>query len=168
MIGPPDPDMAGVLQVAFGRAVPARPVPLPPGYTGPGEGFALAGEGLPRQVMLLRYPAQRQNAAVRAFAALSALDRVGFPVPPVYYFGWTRRQASMLLLLRYVDGRGWGNHTHGFFARMGEHFAQMLAQLHLIDWNPLPDAALLPFGAAFEDLAGRVRQLQATPICPAV
>lgn len=155
----PDPELITVLRLAFGRGTPGDPLPLPPGYGGRGVAYALHEEGLPPGVVLVRYPPAYHVQAVRVFSAVYALNRLHFPAPPLHYFGWSRRSGDMLLLFRYMEGRGCGDQIHAFFARVGVHFAQMLAQLHLIAWNPLPDVPLLPFRLTFDDLTAQIRRL---------
>jgi aminoglycoside phosphotransferase (APT) family kinase protein len=123
--------------------------------------YALHGNGLPTErVLLLRYPPQYQTRAFRVFTVHQALRTVHFPVPQVYYLGWSYYTRFILLLMDYVEGRGELGQSHAFFARVGPHFAQTLAQLHQIKWDTLPDLAALPFGYAFHDLGIQVRRLR--------
>jgi len=153
-------DIACILRLAFGRAVPTTPIAISPGTSERMSAFALHDSRLPPRVALLRYSPQQQARAFRTFTVMQALRSVNFPVPAVYYVGWSHYTRFVLLLREYVEGRREEGQTHAFFARVGEHFAQTLAQLHLIRWDTLPDLAVLRFRFILDDLIGQVRSLQ--------
>ncbi len=146
-----------ILRMAFGRTVPTWPIPLGVGRSDRHRAFALDDPMLPQGVMLTRYPMTAMSQAARAFSVMQALRDIGFPVPDVYYLGWGRASREVLMLSEHIDAHGEEGQTHAFFARVGPAFAQTLAQLHQLEWEELPDLAILPFRYAFDSLAARVR-----------
>lgn len=154
-----NPDIDCLLRLAFGRAAPATPIPVAQGQGERSMALALDGEGLPPRVILVRYRPDQQARAWRAFTAMQALRERHFPVPEIYYFGWSRYTRYVVMLMEYVDGRGDEGQPNAFFFRVGPHFAQTLAALHRIAWERQPDLPLLPFRLAFGDLVRRVRRL---------
>jgi aminoglycoside phosphotransferase (APT) family kinase protein len=161
---PMDSDVAHIVRLAFGRPIPATPIPLAPDQYDGGLAFALHGPDVPPRVILQRYSPREQVLAFRAFAALRALHERHFAVPDVYYLGWSYYTRYVLLLTEYIEGRGVEGQAHAFFARIGPHFAETLAQLHRLTWNPPPDLAMMPLGYAFHDVAERVRHLNIAPL----
>jgi aminoglycoside phosphotransferase (APT) family kinase protein len=155
-----NPDVASLLQLAFGRAVPTVPIPVAAGQGERSMALALDGDGLPPRVMLLRYRPNQQARAWRAFTAMQALRERHFPVPEIYFFGWSHYTRFVVLLMEYVDGRGDEGQPSAFFYRVGTHFAQTLASLHRITWERQPDLPVLPFRLAFQDVARRVGHLE--------
>ncbi len=160
MITEVDSDVLCVLRLAFGRQVDVTPLPAAVGHGERGLAYALHGEGVPPRVLLQRYSPREQVQVFRAFSVMRALRDRNFPVPDVYYLGWSYHTRYVLLLLEQVDGRGFEGQPHAFFARVGTHFAETLALLHGLTWNPLPDIAMLPFRFAFQEMIERVRQLE--------
>jgi aminoglycoside phosphotransferase (APT) family kinase protein len=156
----PDSDIAHVLRLAFGRDVSALPIPVAPGQSEYGMAFALRGSRVPPRVLLLRYSPQNQTRAFRAFTAMQALHGHRFPAPDIFYLGWSYYTRYVLLLTEYVEGRGVGDQPHAFFARIGPHFAETLAQLHRLTWDPLPNLAVTPLPYAFHELLKQVRRLE--------
>lgn len=157
---PVDPDIQCVLRLAFGQPVLLTPIPLAPDQGEHGLAFALHGTDVPPRVILQRYNPREQVRAFRAFTVMRALYERQFPVPDVYYMGWSYHTRYLLLLMEYVDGQGVDGPPHAFFAHVGMDFAEALAQLHQLTWNPPPDLAVLPFRYAFQDMAERVRRLE--------
>jgi aminoglycoside phosphotransferase (APT) family kinase protein len=156
----PDSDIAHVLRLAFGRAVPAIPIPVAPGQSEYGMAFALRGPRVPPRVLLLRYSPQHQTRAFRAFTVMQALHDRHFPAPDIYYLGWSYYTRYVLLLVEYVEGRTVGDQPHAFFARIGPHFAETLAQLHRLAWDPFPNLAVTPLPYAFHELLKLVQRLE--------
>ncbi|NDJ78139.1 MAG: phosphotransferase [Chloroflexi bacterium] len=152
-----DPEIACILQLAFGRIVPTSTIPL--GAHERGAAFKLHDPDLPPQVLLLHYPPHQQARAFRAFTVMRALHRHGFPVPAVYYLGWGFATGDVLLLTDYVEGRGDEGQVHAFFARVGISFAETLAQLHDLPWDDLPDLAVLPLRYSLTELGVEIRRL---------
>jgi aminoglycoside phosphotransferase (APT) family kinase protein len=155
-----DPDLQCVLRLAFGQPVLMTPIPIAPSQSERGLAFALYGAGVPPRVILQRYNPREQAQAFRAFTVMRALHERQFPVPDVYYMGWSYYTRYMLMLMEYVEGFTVDGQPHAFFARVGADFARTLAQLHRLTWNPPPDLAMLPFRYAFQDMAKRVRRLE--------
>ncbi len=153
-----DTEIDHVLRIAFGRTVPTWPIPLGVGRADRYRAFALDDPDLPPHVMLVRYPLEAMPRAFRAFSVMQALHEIRFPVPEVYYLGWARASREVLMLSEHVDAHGEEGQTHAFFARVGPHFAQTLAQLHQLEWEELPDLATLPFRYALDALAAHVRE----------
>jgi aminoglycoside phosphotransferase (APT) family kinase protein len=155
-----------VLRLAFGRDVPRTPIPVPEGQSERTMAFALhGGRSVPERVFLLRYPPRHWDRALRAFTALTALDEQHFPVPAVYYLGWSHHTRYALMLMEYVDGRGDEGMAHAFFVRVGTHFAQTLARLHRLTWDPLPDLPVLPLRLSLFELGERVCVLGTPELC---
>ncbi|MBN1679273.1 MAG: phosphotransferase, partial [Anaerolineae bacterium] len=152
-------DIESVLRLAFGRVVPTTPIPVVPGQSKRMMAFALHDRRLPDRVLLRRYSPHEQASAFRAFTVMQALHSQNFLVPTVYYFGWSYHTRFLLLLLEYIDGRSEEGQAHAFFARVGTHFAETLAHLHGLPWDPLPDLAVMPFRYMFDDLARQVQRL---------
>lgn len=150
----PSSEIATVLQLAFGRCVPITAIPLPVGMASHTLAFALDDPALPPRVMLRRYPPLHQSRGFCAFTAQQALRALNFPVPDVYYLGWSYHSRFLLLLSEYLDGRGTEGQPHPFFARVGISFAQTLAQLHGLHWSDLPDLPVKPRRFLLESLAG--------------
>jgi aminoglycoside phosphotransferase (APT) family kinase protein len=157
---PAHSDTTCLLQMAFGRAVPTTPIPVAEGQGARSMALALDGEGLPPRVIVHRYRPSQQARAWRAFTAMQALREQRFPVPEIYYFGWSHYTRYVVLLMEYVEGRGDEGQPGAFFYRVGPHFAQTLASLHQIAWKRLPDLPVWPFRLAFNDAARRVRRLE--------
>jgi aminoglycoside phosphotransferase (APT) family kinase protein len=155
-----DSDILCVLRLAFGRHIDVTPIPVTAGHGERGLAYALHGEGVPRRVLLQRYSPREQPQAFRAFSVMRALHDQHFPVPDVYYLGWSYYMRYLLMLVEHVEGRGFEGQPHAFFARVGPHFAETLARLHRLNWEPLPDVAMLPFRYAFREMVGRVRRLE--------
>lgn len=154
-----DPDILCMLRLAFGQAVLAKPIPAP-AHTMRGIALALEGQGVPPRVIVQRYSPREQVQAFRAFTAMRALRERLFPVPDVYYFGWSHHTRYVLLLLEFIEGRSIeGEEPHTFFTRVGVDFAQTLAWLHRLSWSPPPDLAMMPLRYAFQDTAQEVRHL---------
>jgi aminoglycoside phosphotransferase (APT) family kinase protein len=153
-------DINCVLQLAFGRLISTTPIPLPLGQHDGGLAYALHGKGVPPRVILLRYRPRLRAQAFRAFTVMRVLRDRQFPVPDVYYMGWSYYTRYVLLLVEYVEGRSEEGMPHAFFARVGTDFAHTLARLHLLRWDPLPDLAMLPFRYAFHELAEEVRRYE--------
>jgi aminoglycoside phosphotransferase (APT) family kinase protein len=162
----PESDIASLLQLAFGCAVPTTAIPLPAGQGERLRAFALHDPDLPGRVLLRRYPPEEQARAFRAFTVMRALGALGFPAPAVYALAWSHHTGAIHLLVEYVEGRSDEGQPHAFFARVGAHFAQTLARLHRLPWDTLPDLAVLPLRFAFDDLAAEVRALGAPDILP--
>ncbi len=156
---PTDDDLAHILRLAFGRSVTAVPMPVASGHSDSGMAFALHGRRIPPYVQLLRYPSRQQIWAYRAFAAMQALRERDFPVPDVYYMGWSRHSDSVMLLIELVEGRTESGNPHAFFARIGPDFAFTLARLHQLEWPKRPDLPVTPLRYALEELGGIVHQL---------
>jgi aminoglycoside phosphotransferase (APT) family kinase protein len=156
----PHSDIAHVLRLAFGREVPAIPIPVAPGQSEYGMAFALHGPRVPPRVLLLRYSPQNRTRAFRAFMAMQALHDRNFPVPDVYYLGWSYYTRYVLMLVEYIEGRSMEDQPHAFFARIGPDFAHTLAYLHRLPWEPFPDLAVTPLPYAFHELASLVRRLE--------
>lgn len=154
-----DSDISYVLRLAFGRVVPTTPIPVMAGISERMMAFALHDDRLPPRVILQRYRPQEHERAFRAFSVMQALRGLHFPVPDVYYFGWSHYTRYTLMLMEYIEGRRDEGQPHAFFLRVGEHFAQTLAHLHQLGWDPLPDLATMPLRYAFDHLAGEVREL---------
>lgn len=152
-------DIDYVLRLAFGRAVPTTPIPVRANTSDRAMAFALHDDRLPPRVILQRYSPQEHARAFRAFSVMQALRSLHFPVPDVYYFGWSHYTRYTLLLMEHIEGRRDEGQPHAFFLRVGQHFAQTLAQLHQIQWEVLPDLAVMPLKYAFDHLAGEVREL---------
>jgi aminoglycoside phosphotransferase (APT) family kinase protein len=152
-------DIDYILRLAFGRAVPTTPIPVMAGVSERMMAFALHADRVPPRVILQRFPPQEHARGFRAFTMMQALRDMHFPVPDVYYFGWSRYTRYALLLMEYVEGRRDEGQPHAFFLRMGEHFAQTLAQLHRLAWDALPDLPVMPLNYTFDHLAGEVREL---------
>lgn len=146
-------DIAHVLHLAFGRTVSTVDVPVPAARSDRMTAFALDDRHLPERVVLFRYRPNEQARALRAVTALQALHGCGFPVPALYYFGWSSHAQTMLVLTEYVEGRGDEGQPHAFFARVGPHFAQTLAALHQIGWETLPDLPVCPLRYLYDSLA---------------
>ncbi len=155
-----DSDISHVLWLAFGRHVPAQPIPVEAGTSDRGLAYALGGPGVPPRVILLRYAPQNQTQAYRVFTVMSALHDRRFPVPGAYFFGWSHYSRYVLLLLEYVEGRGVEGQLRAFFARVGEDFARRLAELHQMHWAHLPDLPVTPFFYALRELTLMVRRLE--------
>lgn len=158
--GLPDIEIGQVLRLAFGADVPAIAVPVAPGQSERGSAYVLDGAGVPPRVVLLRYFPREQAHAFRAFTAMRELKNLNFPVPDVYYLGWSGHTHTMLMLIQDFDGRRAAGEPYPFFARVGEHFAQVLAHLHGLPWDALPDLPLLPFHYTLHELAQLVRRLE--------
>lgn len=161
---PPNPDLAGLLQLAFGRTVPTTPIPVAQGQGERSMALALDGEGLPPRVLVRRYRPNQGARAWRAFTAMQALRERHFPVPEVYYFGWSHYTRHVILLMEYVEGRGDEGQPSAFFYRVGPHFAQTLASLHGIAWERQPDLPVMPFRLIFGDVARRVQRLDSADL----
>ncbi|MCZ7541175.1 MAG: phosphotransferase [Anaerolineae bacterium] len=157
---PPDNPAAYVLRLAFGRSVAATPAPVAPGESEHGLAFALDGPGVPPYVLLRRYPSAQQAQALRAFRVMRALGALRFPVPAVYYLGWSQHDDHTLLLAERVAGWRVAGQPHAFFARAGADFARTLARLHALPWDSLPDLPVTPLRYAFGELARLVRRLE--------
>jgi aminoglycoside phosphotransferase (APT) family kinase protein len=160
VIAQADSDILCVLRLAFGQHVGVTPIPVAAGESERGMAFALHGPDVPPRVILRRYSPREQAHAFRAFTVMRALRDQQFPVPDVYYMGWSYYTRYVLMLVEHVEGRGIEGQPHAFFARVGTHYAQTLARLHQLTWNPLPDLAMLPFRYAFHDMVERVRRLE--------
>ncbi|MCL4237605.1 MAG: phosphotransferase [Anaerolineae bacterium] len=157
---PPDDPAAHVLRLAFGQSVAATPAPVAPGESEHGLAFALDAPGVPPHVLLRRYPPAQQAQALRAFRVLRALGALRFPVPAVYYLGWSQHDDHTLLLAERVAGWRVAGQPHAFFARVGADFARTLARLHALPWDSLPDLPVTPLRYAFGELARLVRRLE--------
>jgi aminoglycoside phosphotransferase (APT) family kinase protein len=120
--------------------------------------YALHDPAGPSQVLLLRYNPRQQAQAFRAFTIMRALRDRQFPVPEVYYLGWSSHTRYVLMLIEYIEGRSEEGMPHAFFARVGDSFAETLARLHALAWDPLPDLPVTPFRYAFHKLADEVRR----------
>jgi aminoglycoside phosphotransferase (APT) family kinase protein len=150
-----------VLWLAFGRHIPALRIPVESGTSDRGTAYALRGPDVPPRVILMRYAPQNQTQAYRVFTIMSALHARRFPVPGVYYFGWSHHTRYVLLLLEHVEGRSVGEgQQHAFFARVGEDFARRLAELHQMHFQHLPDLPTTPFFYALRELTLMVRRLE--------
>jgi aminoglycoside phosphotransferase (APT) family kinase protein len=159
----PGSDIACILQLAFGRAVLTTPVPIPPGHSERFAACALHDPALPPRVLLARYSPQHRSRAFCALTAMQALRSRNFPVPAVYYLGWSHYTRFVLMLMEYIEGRGDEGQPAAFFARIGDHFAQTLARLHRQRWDTPPDLPVKPFHLMYNTLAGQVRALN-TPV----
>jgi aminoglycoside phosphotransferase (APT) family kinase protein len=156
---PTDDDLAYVLRLAFGHRVTAVPIPIASGLSDPGMAFALQGRRVPPRVLLRRYLPRNQIWAYRSFAALQALRERDFPVPDVYYVGWSYHTRCVLLLIELIEGRTEAGNPHAFFARVGSDFAYTLARLHQLEWPKRPDLPVTPLRYALEELGGLVHRL---------
>jgi aminoglycoside phosphotransferase (APT) family kinase protein len=155
-----DSDILCVLRLAFGRQIDVTPIPVTAGHSERGLAYALYGEGVPPRVLLQRYSPREQIQAFRAFTVMRALREQHFPVPDVFYLGWSYYMRYVMLLAEHVEGRSFEGQPHAFFARVGPHFAETLAHLHRLTWEPLPDIAMLPFRYAFQEVARRAQRLE--------
>ena len=99
---PPHPDLTGLLRLAFGRTVPTTPIPVAQGQGERSMALALDGEGLPPRVLVRRYRPNQGARAWRAFTAMQALRERHFPVPEIYYFGWSHYTRHVILLLSLI------------------------------------------------------------------
>jgi aminoglycoside phosphotransferase (APT) family kinase protein len=156
----PDSEFDHILRLAFGQPVPYTPVPLAPGQSESGAAFALHGPGVPPYVILIYFPTRQHAHAFRAFTAINALLEQQFPVPRAYFLGWGRQPDHVYLLLEHVAGRRVAGQAHGFFARVGTHFAETLAGLHHLSWGVFPDLPVLPLHYAFHEMMVQVRRLE--------
>lgn len=156
----PDSDILYVLWLAFGRRISAHPIPVEAGTSDRGLAYALSGPGVPPRVVLRRYTSRQQTQAYREFLVMSALHERGFPVPNVYYFGWSHYSRYVLMLIDYIEGRGFEGQPHAFFARVGDDFARLLAGLHQMHWPRLPDLPATPFFYALREITLLVRRLE--------
>lgn len=155
-----DDDIHHLLRLAFGRPIRATPVPVVAGSRTRGVAFALHDQGVPEQVLLLRYSPQHQRAAFRTFNVLRSLHAHAFPVPRVHFMGWSAHLHYVVLLVEQIAGRGVEGQPRAFFGRVGPQFAATLAHLHQLAWQPMPDLAATPFHYAFRELTAMVRQLE--------
>ncbi|RPJ02403.1 MAG: hypothetical protein EHM39_01950, partial [Chloroflexi bacterium] len=157
----PDFDIDCLLRLTFGRPVSATPIPLGDASTTRGMAFALHGVDVPPRVLLQRFHSREQTQVMRAFAVMRALSERQFPVPDVYYIGWSYTTRYILMLTEYVRGSRIDEPPHAFFQRYGRPFAHTLAELHDLAWDPPPpDLAVLPFWWSFREMTERVRHLE--------
>ena len=156
----PDSEFSHILRLAFGRPVPYTPIPIAPGQSESGAAFALHGPDVPPHVILINFHTHYHAHAFRAFTAIIALLEHRFPVPKVYFLGWGHQPDRVYLLLEHVTGRRVAGQTHGYFARVGTHFAETLAGLHHLSWGTFPDLPVLPLHYAFHEMVVQVRRLE--------
>jgi aminoglycoside phosphotransferase (APT) family kinase protein len=157
-----DLDIKSVLRLAFGQAMPTTPIALPPEERG--MAFTLEWDRFPQAVLLLRYSPQEQARALYAFQVMQALREMNFPVPAIYYLGWSPRTRYTLMLTELVEGQRHKGLPHAFFFRVGSHFAQTLAHLHTLPWEVHPDLLIRPLRFAFDELSRQVFDLNMDPL----
>ena len=154
-----DFDIDCLLRLTFGRPVSATPIPLADVPRTRGTVYALHGEGVPPRVLLQRFLPRDQIQVMRSFTVMRALSVRQFPVPEVYYLGWSTTTQYILMLREYVRGSTISEPPHAFFRRFGRSFAHTLAELHDLAWDPPPDLAVMPFWWSFREMTERVRHL---------
>ncbi len=160
-----DPELACILQRAFGRVPAVDLIPVPSGASARQRAFALHDPALPPAVMLLRYEREDVEAALHTFHVLQALHEMTFhAAPQVYYMSWEHYSDELLLLLEYISGRSAEGHPVAFFARVGQDFAATLARLHNLSWTEPLELPSVSFHDVLRALRSRVQLFNVPPL----